>query len=671
MGRCLLLVLFCIISGFASAQNVQWATEVIEFSSELSPLQYSSTQALGKPNVLPHGGENPNAWTPKNPNRVETIKVGFTNPMIIQQIAIGESYNPGSVSSVYVYDKSGNETEVYTFNSRQIGEEGRLLNIFINPTAFEVVAVKVELDGRAVPGYNSIDAIGISDSEVPIDVEKLIRVAENLGEDLEAERLSPAVNSEVSEMRPLISPDGKTLFFSRSNHPGNIGGKDDDEDIWYSELDETTGKWKEARNIGPVLNNKGPNYVSSVTPDGNSMLLLLGNEYLPNGKMKAGLSLSSKIETGWSQPEALTVENLYNYSEKANFYMANNRKTLLMSIEREDTYGDRDLYASFVKPDGTWSEPVNLGNVVNSASEESAPFLAADDETLYFSSNGFAGFGGTDIYVSRRLDDSWKNWTEPENLGPDINSESDDEFFNIPASGEYAFYSRGVGTDNMDIFKLELPVFYKPAPVVLVQGKVFNSKTNEALGGVKILYERLPDGTEIGLATTDPNTGAYKIVLPSGAKYGYLAEAEGFVAINANIDLNDLEEYKELDKDLFLVPIETGATIVMNNIFFEFDRSSLQEGSYPELSRVVEFMNNNSDVEIEIAGHTDSLGPEYYNNALSNRRAKAVFDYLVEKGIAAERVVSRGFGESKPISSNDTKEGQAQNRRVEFKILSE
>jgi outer membrane protein OmpA-like peptidoglycan-associated protein len=671
MGRCLLLVLFCIISGFASAQNVQWASEVIEFTSELSPLQYSASQALGKPNVLPNGGENPNAWTPKNPNRIESIKVGFANPMMIQQIAVGESYNPGSISKVFVYDRSGNETEVYTFNSRPIGEEGRLLNIFINPTSFEVVALRVELDGRAVPGYNSIDAIGVSDSEVPINVENLIRVAENLGEDLQAEKLSPAVNSETSEFRPLISPDGKTLFFSRSNHPGNVGGKEDDEDIWYSELNETTGEWQEARNIGPVLNNKGPNYISSITPDGNSILLLLGNEYLPNGKMKAGLSVSRKTETGWSKPEALAVENLYNYSEKANFYMANNRKTLLMSIEREDSHGDRDLYASFAKPDGAWSEPVNLGSVVNTASEESAPFLAADDETLYFSSDGFAGFGGTDIYVSRRLDDSWSNWSEPENLGPDINSENDDEFFNIPASGEYAYYSRGVGTDNMDIFKLELPVFYKPAPVVLVQGKVFNSKNNEALGGVKILYERLPDGTEIGLATSDPSTGAYKIVLPSGAKYGYLAEAEGYVAVNANIDLNDLEEYKEITQDLFLVPIEKGATIVMNNIFFDFDRSALKEDSYPELSRVIEFMNNNTDVEIEIAGHTDSKGPESYNQRLSDRRAKAVFDHLVAKGVAPERIVSRGFGESKPVATNDTSEGQAQNRRVEFKILSE
>ena len=671
MRRLISLAIFCIISGLVSAQNVQWASEVIEFSSELSPVQYSSSQALNKPNVLPNGGENPNAWTPKNPNRVEFIKVGFENPMKIQQIAVGESYNPGSISTVYVYDKAGNETQVYTFNSRPIGEEGRLLNIFINPTEFEVAAVKVELDGRAVPGYNSIDAIGVSDSEIPINVDNLIRVAENLGEDLEAQRLSPTVNSESSEFRPLISPDGKTLFFSRSNHPGNVGGKDDDEDIWFSELDETTGEWKEARNIGPVLNNKGPNYISSITPDGNSILLLLGNEYLPNGKMKAGLSVSRKTENGWSQPEALKVENLYNYSEKANFYMANNRKTLLMSIEREDSYGDRDLYASFLNPDGSWGEPINLGSIVNSASEESAPFLAADDETLYFSSDGYAGFGGTDIYVTRRLDDSWKNWTEPENLGPDINSENDDEFFNIPASGEYAYYSRGVGTDNMDIFKLELPVFYKPAPVVLVQGKVFNSKTNEALGGVKILYERLPDGTEIGLATSDPTTGAYKIVLPSGAKYGYLAEAEGYVAVNANIDLNNLEEYKEISQDLFLVPIETGATIVMNNIFFEFDRSGLGEDSYPELKRIIEFMTNNPGVEIEISGHTDSVGSSSYNERLSNRRAKAVFDYMVENGIESSRVVSRGFGESKPIATNDTSEGREQNRRVEFRILTE
>ncbi|MGI9544915.1 MAG: OmpA family protein, partial [Cyclobacteriaceae bacterium] len=435
--------------------------------------------------------------------------------------------------------------------------------------------------------------------------------------------------------------------------------------------DESTGEWQAARNLGPVLNNKGPNYISSITPDGNTILLLLGNEYLPNGKMKSGVSVSRKTDSGWTKPEALEIVNLYNYSEKANFYMANNRKTLLMAIEREDSYGDRDLYASFMKDDESWTEPLNLGNVVNSASEESAPFLAADDETLYFSSDGFAGFGGTDIFVSRRLDDTWQNWSEPENMGPDVNSVNDDEFFNIPASGEYAYYSRGVGEDNLDIFKLNLPIFYKPAPVVLVQGKVFNSKSNAPIGGVKILYEKLPDGTEVGLATSDPETGSYKIVLPSGAKYGYLAEAEGFVAVNANIDLNDLTEYKEIDQDLYLVPVEVGATITLNNIFFDFDRASLKDDSYPELKRVIEFMSNNQGIEIEIGGHTDSIGPEGYNQSLSERRAKAVFDYLVQNGVAANRVISRGFGEKNPVADNMYEDGRSKNRRVEFKILKE
>jgi len=224
MIRFLSIVLFCIISGFAGAQDVQWSSTVVEFSSELSPLQYSANQVLGKPNVLPNGGENPNAWTPKNPNRDEFIKVGFSRPQRIQQIAIGESYNPGSISAIHVYDASGNETQVYTFNSRPIGESGRLLNVFFDLTSFDVVAVKLDIDGRAVPGYNSIDAIGVSDSEVPIKVENLIRLADNLSEDLEALRLGPNVNSETNEFRPLISPDGKTLFFSRSNHPGNVGG---------------------------------------------------------------------------------------------------------------------------------------------------------------------------------------------------------------------------------------------------------------------------------------------------------------------------------------------------------------------------------------------------------------------------------------------------------------
>lgn len=668
MPKILLIFLTCLVlAGGSQAQTVQWASEVLEFSSQLSDKQYSAQQTLHKPNVLPNTGESPNAWTPRNPNSIEFIKVGYENPMPVQQIAIGESYNPGSVRRVFVIDEEGNETMVYDFEPTPAGIQGRLLNIFFELTSFNVSAVKVELDGRSVPGYVSIDAIGISDSNIPIEVK--VNVAEIMNTDMKPERLSEKVNSEFSELRPLISPDGKTLYFSRRNHPDNIGGVKDYEDIWFSEMDPVSGEWMEAQNIGSVLNNDGPNFISSITPDGNTMVLLLGNEYKSNGKMAAGVSISTKTADGWSKPQNLQIPNNYNLSDKANFYMANNRKAIIMAVERDDSYGDRDLYVSFLEDDEQWTEPKNLGSTVNTASEESAPFLAADDETLYFSSRGFSGYGGSDIYVTRRLDDTWENWSEPENLGPDINSELDDEFFNIPASGQYAYYSRAITEENMDIFRVELPVFYKPAPVVAVKGKVYNAKTNEPIAA-KIFYEKLPEGEEIGIARSEAGTGDYEIILPSGEQYGYLAEAEGFLSISANIDLTEQQEYKEVTQDLYLVPVEREQTIVMNNVFFGFDQSALRNESFPELRRIATFLTKNQNIKIEIGGHTDSYGNDAYNQKLSERRANSVRDFFVDQGIAPERIKAIGYGETKPIVSGSLNiAGQQENRRVEFKII--
>lgn len=660
------LGLAILISNLVHAQNVQWAAKVLEFSSELTPVPYSANQVLNKPNVLPVGGESPNAWTPGKPDREEFVKVGFTTPMKIQQIAVAESYNPSTVYKIFTYDKEGNEFLINTFTPRAISVKGRLLNVFFEMTKYDVHAIKVVLDGKAVPGYSSIDAIGISDSNIPIEV--TVNVAENIREDIVAERLSEKVNSSYSELRPLISPDGNTLFFSRRNHPDNIGGEKDLEDIWYSEKDQETGEWKEAKNMGLGLNNKGPNFISSITPDGNSVLLLLGNEYHNKGKMRAGVSLSQKTADGWSEPQTLNIKNNYNLSENANFYLSNSRKTLLMSVQRTDTYGERDLYVSFLENENNWSEPLNLGPVINTAHSELAPFLAADETTLYYSTKGFSGYGGNDIYVSRRLDDTWKSWSEPENLGPNINTDKDDEYFNIPASGEHAYYSRAISENNLDIYRLQMPVFYKPAPVVLVKGKVYDSKTKKPIEA-KILYEKLPEGMEIGEANSTEGTGDYQIILPSGAKYGYLAQSEGYLSINANIDLNNLTEYKEIEKDLYLVPVETEVIVRLNNIFFDFDKSNLKKESAPELDRLVQFMGSFPDISIEIRGHTDSKGSDDYNQKLSERRAKAVMEYLTRNGVDAKRVSSKGFGEGVPITTNDTDEGRSQNRRVEFIVI--
>src|SRR5687768_7191830 len=619
------------------AQEVQWATKVIEFSSELTPVQYSAQQVLGKPNVLPSGGQSPNAWAPDKPKRKEFLKVGFANPINIQQVAIAESHNPSAIYRVLVYDEAGKEYVVNTLNPMAVPLKGRMLNVFMELTPYKVAAVKIEFDGAAVPDYFSIDAVAISDSNYPIIAD--IPSMQLLASGILIEALDQNVNSEFKELNPLLSPDGKTLYFSRQNHPENVGGAQDKEDIWYSELD-SAGRWQLARNMG-ALNNAGPNFVNTiqtVTPDGKSAIMLLGNKYLNNGKMLAGVSISSNVGGSWSKPVALNIANDYNYAERANYFLADNRKTLLMSVERDDTQGDRDLYVTFMNADSSWSEPVNLGDIVNSAGEESAPFLASDDKTLYFSSTGFSGYGGNDVYVTRRLDDTWTNWSEPENLGPEINSPLEDLFFNIPAASEFAYYSRGLSETNADIFRVKLPIVKSPDSYATVKGKVIDKTTGKPVAA-KIVYERLPDGKDTGIAQTNPQTGEYEVRLPTGYLYGLRAEAEGKISESQNVDLRDIKADQVIDsKDFNLAPIEMttlapNVTIVLNNIFFDFDKSILKAESEPELERIVTMLNEKSAMEIEIAGHTDNVGPDAYNQALSERRAKTVVAYLIRRGV--------------------------------------
>jgi outer membrane protein OmpA-like peptidoglycan-associated protein len=657
-----------------SAQVVQWASKVMEFSTELTSVQYSAQQILGKPNVMPYGGQNPNAWTPDKKGKKEYIKVGFDIPIEIQQVAIAESANPSALYRVLAYDVTGKEHLLHTFNPMPVPKLGMMRHIFVEKTTFKVAAIRLEFDGAALTDYFSIDAVGISDSPYLIVAD--LNIPNLIAKGILVERLDENVNSEATELNPILSPDGKTLYFSRRNHPENIGGVADKEDIWYSELDES-GKWQLAKNMGPEFNNEGPNFVSAVnaaTADGKSVVMILGNKYLPDGKMLAGVSVSDNVGGKWTKPVALEIENDYNYNEKANYFMANTRQTLILSVERDDSRGARDLYASFMKPDSTWTEPLNLGEAINTASEESAPFLASDNETLYFASNGFSGFGGADIYVSKRLDDTWQNWSDPQNLGPDVNSKLDDLFFNIPANSDYAYYSRGITQENADIFRVKLPIYRSANPIVLVKGKLIDAKTGLPLGA-KIVYETLPDGKTMGSVQSDPKTGEYELKLPAGKLYSVRAEADGHISESHKIDLRNVKDDGNVNTENFtlkpieVVKIDSLVTINLNTILFAFNKATLLPESFLELNRIADLMKKSELMKVEIAGHTDSSGDETYNTWLSQWRAQAVSKYLMDKGIGVTRVNVIGFGESKPIDTNETKEGRSKNRRVEFKII--
>jgi outer membrane protein OmpA-like peptidoglycan-associated protein len=479
------------------------------------------------------------------------------------------------------------------------------------------------------------------------------------------ENLGKAINSEFTEITPVISPDGKTLYINRRGHPDNIGDEKN-EDIWYSETD-ANGKWTPLKNIGLPLNNYENNSVISVSPDGNT--LLISNTYNPDGSpRREGVSISKRSVSGWSLPVAQKIENFYNNNKFKNFFLSADQTKLLMSLERNDTKGDLDLYISFVNEDGTWTEPLNLGANVNTYAADITPFLAADNITLYYASEGLAGYGSADIYMTRRLDHTWTKWSTPRNLGPEVNSADWDAYYTIPASGEYAYlvsYQESLG--DADIFRIPAAPDLKPDPVALIYGKVLDQETKMPVAA-GIEYYDLANNRHMGIASSDPANGNYRIVLPGGFRYSFLAEHEDYYSISDNIALDSITEYTEIKRDLYLAPIQLNLAIRLNNVFFEFDRSQLLTESFPEIDRLAEVLKKHSRISITIGGHTDDQGDENYNQQLSEFRAKAVKQYLIKKGIAAHRIEAIGYGESKPIATNETPEGRALNRRVEFVV---
>ncbi len=652
-------------------QNIWWADKLIEFSSEFSDNNKSAKQILGKPNVMPIGGASKMAWAVKEKKGIEQkgegkIIVGYSSPKRIRQIIIAESYNPGSIKYVIMYGENDEKEIAYARTPKDIKKTSRILNIFLDDlSTFKVKKIELQTYPNAVQGRNEIDAVGISDSKDTI----LIRINRlpKLVFQSKPESLGKTINTKYDEIAPIISSDGKLLYFDRRFYPLNMGKQDDSDDIWYSKkLENNT--WSEAQDIEMPLNNNWPNYIQAVMPDGNSVLL--ANEYLRSGDLAPGVSISHKTKGGWSFPNAQRIKKFYNQSQHANYFLTNDGRFLLMAIQQKDSQGDLDLYVSKRIKDNEWTQPLNLGSNINTIGNDYSPFLAADGVSLYFSSEGYSGYGKADIYVSKRIDDSWQKWSEPENLGPVINSAGMDSKYNIPANSEYAYFSsthNSIGGN--DIFRIKLPKEIKPAPVVMVSGFVLDKKDSSALDA-RIIVEKLPEGEEIAIARSNPKDGSFSFILQPNQQYGFRGIALNHFEDNKNLSIDSINQYLEIkNQDLYLSPIEIGQIIRLNNIFFETAKSILKKESFPELNRVVSFLENNKNIEIQVSGHTDNVGTEQYNLNLSKKRAASVAEYLTSNGINKTRVVSKGYGESQPETSNETEEGKQINRRVEFKIL--
>lgn len=524
------------------------------------------------------------------------------------------------------------------------------------------------------------------------------------------ENLGNSINSTYNEYSPVIAPDGKTIYFLREGHPQNRSKEKYSSDVWSAT--KNGNQWMQASHLQNPFNLNISNSIYSISPDGNTIITNWMEESANLTAIK-GFGIIKKTNNGWSKAEKLDIPK-FDKMCKGRYQFGSlsaDGKTFLMSFSQSKNGVEDDIYASFLEKNGEWSVPMNLGDNINTNSTECIPFLAPDGYTIYFSSNRDGGLGSNDIYVSKRMDRTWQKWTKPKNLGPAINTEEYDGYFSLSAVDDYAYFvTRKASVGKSDIVRVKLsaleekeeekPIEEKPDtkpistpvagaiggaddktggkgtsadPVVLLSGKVYDSKTNKVPIDAKVIYEDLSNGQELGVATPDPITGIYKIVLPYGKNYGITPIADGFIGNSLGLDLskNLPKKYLEIGgKDLTLIPAESGQKLTLNNIFFAFGKTDLKEESFPELNRLISFLDNNKAMQIEISGHTDSIGSDEVNNRLSQGRADVVKNYLTSQGkIPSTRIVTKGYGKTRPVASNDTEEGQQANRRVEFLIL--
>lgn len=655
--------------------RIQWAGRVMGVSSEKkgepTGEQFGASQALGRPSKVPEMGESPCAWAPfyADGTADEWIQVGFDQPMYARQIIIAENVNPGAVVKVIVTDDKSTEHVVYEAPGTQPRTDP-LLRIFPKESDYRCSRIKVVMNGAALKGMNQIDAIGISEEKTPVAVG--INLSKETPKEIQKENLGKTVNSAGQEVAPVISPDGRTLYFTRNFNKANIGASDR-QDVWYSTRQSVANgsesDWSEAVNIGPPINNAGDNAISGMAPDGRTAYLI--NVYRPDGGMSFGISKSIRTKAGWSQPVECRIANNYNLHEKnqLEFCVSPDGRAIILAVQRKDTRGNRDLYVSLQKPDNSWTEPVSLGNVINTAEFESSPFLAADSRTLYFTSAGHAGYGNGDIFVSRRLDDSWGNWSEPENLGPSINTDEWDGYFTIPASGDYAYLSSRAGSlGEDDIFRLKLYPAIKPDPVAIISGQVLDSKSKKPIAS-EVISEILGDSTDVSTVDYNPETGGFTMILPTQKAYTLKAKKEGYFTTSEVLDLSKDKRFRDIRRTLLLVKIEPGQKITMREVLFQQSQYELEPGANAELDQVVAMLDKYPTMELLVEGHTDNQGEWDLNMKLSEDRVRVVKEYMMAKGVTESRIQTKAWGPSKPVASNTNEEKRKLNRRVEFTIL--
>jgi outer membrane protein OmpA-like peptidoglycan-associated protein len=422
--------------------------------------------------------------------------------------------------------------------------------------------------------------------------------------------------------------------------------------------------WSAAKPLQGKVNTNLNEGAQNISQDGQ-LLVFTGCNY-PEGQGSCDLYFSVKTKTGWSEPQNLGPNVNTDFWESSPS-ISPDKRDIYFASGRAGGFGGRDIWVVHLLPNGKWGNAENLGEAINTSGDESCPFIHADNETLYFNSNGHTSYGMTDLFLSKKVTDS--SWTIAQNLGYPINTIDDEGSLIVAADAKTAYYA----SDNynskggLDIFSFELRDDIKPTKTLWVKGKVFDKKTLQGLPSTVELID-IVSKKLINKIKTDEE-GNYLATLPTGKNYLLNVNRKGYLFYNDNFSLVIITD-SIFTKDIPLQPIEAGATIVLNNIFFDTKQFVLKPTSIIELDKVVQLLNDNPKLKIQISGHTDNVGKPTDNLLLSNNRAKAVTNYLLQKGLLATRLIAKGFGSTKPLADNKTDIGKAMNRRTELSVVS-
>lgn len=445
-----------------------------------------------------------------------------------------------------------------------------------------------------------------------------------------------------------------------------MGGTQDADEIWYSER-QPDGSWSELKNIGKPLNTPESDVLFSISPDGNTALLY-GIYHRDSSEKQAGFSISKREGAFWGYPEPLKIKNYYNRSGNYFGYLAADNRTLLLSIQRDDAVGGMDLYVClYADSTQSWSEPRNLGATINTLGQEYSPALAPDGKTLYFSSDGLGGFGKHDIFMSKRLDDSWTNWDKPKNLGAVFNSTFPETSFSLSVTGDtLLFYSFDSISRKPGIYWAVLPDSLRPEPVVFLRGIVKTKNISQTGPTATIRAFQLDfkgkRGECVGTSTVPFYNGKYALTLPIGKKYQLEVSSDGYKTINEFFDAHAEQKFKEVTKN-FVLSQKLSAKKQIFTIYFEHGKSEISPDEAKKFSDILTYYKKG--VKIQITGHTDDIGSDAVNNLLSTKRAKEIAKVLNGLKIPAHAMKSCGQGSSYPAEVGTSKEARKKNRRVE------